>query len=121
MDIGIGQEVHLDLDDTVALAGLAPPALDIKREAPGGVATRLCLLGQTSKPVADRREAAGIGRWVRTRGAADRRLVDVDDLVEELDTFEPVMGCRLLARIDDFNDSPANRVDFGKGLARQID
>jgi hypothetical protein len=32
-DVDVRQEVHLDLDDAVALAGLAAPALDVEREA----------------------------------------------------------------------------------------
>jgi hypothetical protein len=31
-DVDVGQEVHLDLDDAVALARLAAPALDVERE-----------------------------------------------------------------------------------------
>jgi hypothetical protein len=80
-DVDVGQEVHLDLDDAVALAGLAAAALDVEREAAGLVAARLGF-GQAGEPVADRREGAGIGRRVGARRAADRRLVDVDDLVE---------------------------------------
>ena len=87
LDIDVGQEVHLDLDDAVALAGFAAPALDVEREAARQIAARLGL-GQPGEPVADRGEAAGIGRRVRARRAADRRLVDIDDLVEELDPFE---------------------------------
>jgi hypothetical protein len=34
-DIDIGQEVHLDLDDAVALAGFAAAALDVEREPAG--------------------------------------------------------------------------------------
>src|SRR5262249_34365657 len=34
-DVDVGQEMHLDGDDAVALAGLAPPALDVEREASG--------------------------------------------------------------------------------------
>ena len=34
-DVDVGQEVHLDLDDAVAGAGLAAPALHVEREAPG--------------------------------------------------------------------------------------
>ena len=80
LDIDVRQEMHLDLDDAVALAGLAAPALDVEREAAGQIATRL-RLGEPGEPVADRGEAARIGRRVRARGAADRRLVDVNDLV----------------------------------------
>ena len=83
-DVDVGQEVHLDLDDAVALAGLAAPALDVEGEAAGLVAARLGL-GQAGEPVADRREGAGVGGGVGARRAADRRLVDVDDLVEMLE------------------------------------
>ena len=34
-DVDVGQEVHLDLDDAVALAGFAAAALDVEGEAPG--------------------------------------------------------------------------------------
>jgi hypothetical protein len=77
--------VHLDLDDAVALALLAAAALDVEREAARAVAARLGFR-QAGEPFAQRREGAGIGRRVGARRAADRRLVDVDDLVEE---FEP--------------------------------
>jgi hypothetical protein len=52
-DIDIGQEVHLDLDDAIALAGLAAAALDVEGEAPRLVAARLGF-GQAGEPVADR-------------------------------------------------------------------
>ncbi len=89
-DVDVGQEVHLDLDDAVALAGLAAAALDVEGEAAGLVAARLGLR-QAGEPVADRGEGAGIGRRVRARRAADRRLVDVDDLVEELEALDAVV------------------------------
>ena len=83
-DVDVGQEVHLDLDDAVALAGLAAAALDVEGEAAGLVAARLGL-GQAGEPFADRREGAGVGGRVGARRAADRRLVDVDDLVEKFE------------------------------------
>src|SRR6185369_9404297 len=43
LHIDIGQEVHLDLDDTVALAGLTTAALHVEGEATGLIATRLRL------------------------------------------------------------------------------
>ena len=52
-DVDVGQEVHLDLDHAVALAGLAAPALDVEREAARPVAARLGLR-QAGEPVADR-------------------------------------------------------------------
>ena len=86
-DVDVGQEVHLDLDDAVALAGLAAPALDVEAEPPRLVAARLALR-QPGEPVADRAEGAGVGGGVRARRAPDRRLVDVDDLVEVLEPLD---------------------------------
>jgi hypothetical protein len=60
------------------------PALDVEGEAARLVAARLGL-GQAGEPLADRREGADIGGRVGARRAADRRLVDVDDLVEVLE------------------------------------
>ena len=42
-DIDVGQKVHLDLDDAVALAGFAAAALDVEREPPRQIAARLGL------------------------------------------------------------------------------
>src|ERR1700746_145510 len=53
LDIDVRQEVHLDLDDAVALAGLAAPTLDIEREAPGRIAA-LLRFRESREPVADR-------------------------------------------------------------------
>ncbi|EAT07204.1 hypothetical protein SKA58_11960 [Sphingomonas sp. SKA58] len=79
-DIDVGEEVHLDLEHAVALAGFAAAALDVEAEAAGLVAARL-RFGEAGEPVADVGEGAGIGRRVGARGAADGRLVDVDHLV----------------------------------------
>src|SRR5215470_4242257 len=69
-DVDVRQKVHLDLDDTVALAGLAPPAFDIEGEPPGVVAARLGF-GQPREPLPDRREGARVGGRIGTRRAAD--------------------------------------------------
>src|SRR4030088_1951989 len=80
-DVDVGQEVHLDLDQAVALAGLAAAALDVEAERPGSRAPGLGFR-ETREPVADRLEGAGVGRRVGPGRAPDRPLVDVDDLVE---------------------------------------
>ena len=90
--------MHLDLDDAVALAGLAAPAFDVEGEAAGLVAARLGL-GQLGEPFADGGEGAGIGGGVGARRAPDRALVDVDDLVEMLQALDRVMLAGMLARI----------------------
>src|SRR5262249_24047041 len=97
-DVDVGQEVHLDPDYAVALAGLAAAALDVEREA-----ARLVAAGarfrQAREPFADRRERAGISRRVGPRRAADRRLGDVDDLVEMFDALDAVIRGRGLTGI----------------------
>src|SRR5690606_13232898 len=90
-DVDVGQEVHLDLDDAVALARLAAAALDVEAEPAGAVAAGLGLR-QARVPIADRAEGAGVGGRVRARGAADRALVDVDDLVEQFQPLDAVEG-----------------------------
>ena len=79
--VDVGQEVHLDLDDAVALARFAAAALDVEREAPRRVAAHL-RFGRQREQLANQVERAGVGRRVRARRAADRRLVDHDHLVE---------------------------------------
>ena len=89
-DVDIRQEVHLDLDDAVALAGLAAPALDVEGEAARLVAAQLGFR-QSGEEVADLGEDAGVGGRVGARGAADGRLVDVDHLVQ-------VLACPAISR-----------------------
>jgi len=79
--IDIGQEVHFHLDHAIALTGFAATALDVKAEAPRPVAA-FARHRYAGVKLADRRKEAGVGRRVRARRAADRALVDIDDLVE---------------------------------------
>ena len=73
--------MHLDLDQAVARAGLAPAAFDIEAEPARPVAARLGVRS-LGKQVADVVKYAGISRRVGARRAPDGRLVDVDDLVQ---------------------------------------
>ena len=95
-DVDVGQEVHLDRDDAVALARLAAAALDVEREAAGPEAARL-RVGHHREQIADEREQAGVGRRIRSRRAADRRLIDLDHLVDQLDAVDPIVRARLVA------------------------
>ena len=92
-DVDVGQELHLDLDDPVALAVLAAAALDVEREPARAVAAD-ARLGHAREQLADRREQADVGRRVRARRPADRALVDLDDLVDVLDALDPVVLAR---------------------------
>ena len=101
----VRQELHLDLDVAVARAGLAAAALHVEGEAARLVAAQP-RLGHGGEQLADRREQAGVGRRVRARRAADRRLVDVDDLV---DVLQAVDGVALAGRARGRRRAPAPR------------
>ena len=85
--VHVGEEVHLDLDRAVALARLAAAALHVEGEA-ARAGSRAPSPPAWREQLADLVEHAGVGRRVRPRRAADRRLVDVDDLVEVLDALD---------------------------------
>src|SRR5262249_18793492 len=86
LDVDIRQKVHLDAQDAVALASLAAPARHVERESTRLVATRAGLR-QARVEIAQVGEDPGIGRRVRSRGPADRRLIDADDLVDMGEAF----------------------------------
>ena len=106
--VDVGQEVHLDLDLAVAAADLAAPALDVEAEPAGLVAARPRLAG-LGVELADVVEDVGVGRRVGPRRAPDRRLVDVDDLVDLLDAVDPVVGARAAASPDAAGWRPPDR------------
>src|SRR5205814_8641391 len=86
-DVHIGQEVHLDLDRAVACTRLAAASLDVEREPARLVTTHPRFLG-LAEQLADGVEDARVGGGVGPRRTPDGRLVDVDDLVEELVAFD---------------------------------
>ena len=87
--VDIRQEVHLNLQQAVAGAGLTAAAADIEREAPRAIAAQLRVLCG-GKERADIVKQAGIRRRVGARRAADGALVDVDDLIQILHAVDPV-------------------------------
>ena len=86
-----------DAAQAVALAGLAAATLDVKAEAAGAVAA-LARFGEHGEQFADRREDSGIGRGIRARRAADRRLIDLDHFVDLLGAFNRPERARTLHR-----------------------
>ena len=90
-DEDVRQKVHLDAQHAVALARLAAAALDVEREAARLVAAR-ARVGQAGVELAQVREDAGVRGRVRARRAADRRLIDADDLVDVLEALDAVAG-----------------------------
>ena len=116
--VHVGQEVHLDLDGAVAGAGLAATAGHVEREPAGQVAAHLGLVG-LGEQLADVVEHAGVGGRVRAGRAADRRLVDVDDLVDLVEALDGLVAAGRRARaVDLLHQRPEEDVVDERGLAR---
>src|SRR5205823_4704291 len=116
--VNVGEKMHLDLGDAVALAGLAAPPLDVEREAPGVVAAA-ARFRHAGEELADRSEKPGVGRRVRARRAADRALVDAHHLVELLQPRDRFVGRRLGdATVKVPRDRGVQRVVNERGLPR---
>ena len=78
--------MHFNLDDAVALTGLTATAAHVKAETSWRIPART-RFRYAGKEFTYRREDAGIGRRVGARGASNRALVDIDNLVEMLQTL----------------------------------
>ena len=117
-DVEVGQEMHLDLGDAVALAGLATAALDVEGEAPGVIPALACL-GHAREQLPDGREQSRIGCRVGARRAADRALVDADRLVEVLQAGDRIVRRRLGgAAVEAARHRRIDRVVDERGLSR---
>ena len=112
--IDIRQEVHFDLQDTVAAAGLASAALHIKAESSLLVAARLGIL-RCRKQVADLIEQTCVRCRIGTRCSSDRGLVDVDDLIELFHTDDVFVCTRNRPRTVQISCQPfvQNFIDKG--------
>ncbi len=78
--------MHFDFDDPAALARFAPAALDVEREPAGGEAPHFRILSGCVQ-LADVREHPRIGGRIGTGSTADRRLIDLDHLVQLFDSL----------------------------------
>src|SRR5947207_2810034 len=90
--------MHLDLDQAIPLARFAAAALDVERKTPGTV-TALARFLHLGEQFANRREESGVRRGIRSRRAADRALIDADDFIEVLKTFDFRVRRRLLRAV----------------------
>ena len=119
--VDVGQEVHLDLDLPVAAADLAATALDVEAEPARLVAARPRLPG-LGVELPDVVEDVRVGRRVGPRRAPDRRLVDVDDLVDLLDPVDPVVRAWPQLRLmEPVGDGRVERLVDQRRLARARD
>ena len=96
LHVDVGQEIHFDAALAFALAGFAASAGDVEGEASGFVAA-LAGFGQHGVEVANRGEDAGIGCGIGARSAADGRLVDANDLVDQFRSGDGFVGAGFLA------------------------
>src|SRR5882724_2255956 len=115
--VNIRKKIHLDAAETVALAGFAAAALHVEAEAPGAVAA-LARFGEHGKEIADGGEDAGVGGGIRTRRAANGRLIDLDDFVDLISAENFTMGRgRLRRAIELLREGAIENVVDKRGLA----
>src|SRR5712692_4305312 len=116
-DVNIGQKIHFDAAQAIALAGLAASAFHVEAEAAGTVAA-LARFGEHGEKLANGREDAGVGSGIGTRSAADGSLVDLDDFVDLIgaDDFAMRAG-RLLGAVEFLREGAVENVVDEGGLA----
>src|SRR5882724_3876583 len=88
-ELNIGKKLHLDGDGAVALAGFAAAARDVEGKMSGRItaAFRIRRIGEN---LSNRVEGFEVGRGIRTRSAADGRLIHDDNLADLGIAFEAV-------------------------------
>ena len=86
-DPHVGEEVHFEPSRAVSFASFAATAADVEAEPARLVAASL-RLRQLGVEIANVVEDLDVRRWIGARRAADRRLIDGDQLVEMLDPFD---------------------------------
>ena len=94
--------MHLDLANAISLAGLATAALHIERESSRFVAVD-ARFWEHGEQAADFIEYLDVGRGVAARSPADRSLIDVDHLVELLESVYGVMPTDSRRRVVEFS------------------
>ena len=94
-DVDIRKEVHLDLDVAVSVAVLAASARNIEAESSAPVATGLAL-GKACIEVPDVAPDLDICSRIRTWGLSYRTLVNLNQLIEILGTFNGFVSIEFL-------------------------
>src|SRR5208283_3373367 len=116
-DIDIGKKIHLDTALAFPLASFAASAGNVKREAPRPIAT-LPRFRQHGVEIANLGEDAGVGRGIRTRCTPNRRLVNLDDLIDKLSSRYSLVRTRLFARaVKSLGQGAIKNVVDQRGLA----
>ena len=79
--LDVGEKLHFHGHGAIALAGFAAAAGNVEGKMAGGVAAALGI-GSVGKNFANGVEGFEIGGGIRARRAADRRLIDDDEVRE---------------------------------------
>ena len=87
-DPDVGEKVHLEAVGSIAVACFASAARNVETKAARSI-TACFGLGELGVEIADQVEQFDVGRGVRAGSAANRRLVDVNNLVKVFDTLDP--------------------------------
>ena len=90
-ELDVSEELHLDGDGAVAFADIAAAAGDVEAEAAGGEVLAAGV-GLRGEELADGVEGLDVGDGVGARRAANGRLVDEHDVVEEVRAGELAEG-----------------------------
>ena len=121
--VDIGEKMHLDLENAVSATCLATPAFDIEGKTTFFISAHLGFR-KFCKEIADEVEDTRIGRGIGSRGASDRRLIDLDDFVDGFDALDRVVFARQHLRTLDGTrkyrvENPVDETRFsGSGDAR---
>ncbi len=117
----VREEVHLYGLVAVAVAGLAPAALDVEGEAARLVSPHL-RLRQLYEQRADVGEDTGVGRGVGAGSPSDGALVDGDNLVDVLYPLDGLIWHWLLKRaVEVVREDRLQRLVDERGLAASAD
>ena len=85
--------MHLDLDDSIAAAGFAATAFHIKTEAPLLISLRLGICS-CCEQITDLVKNTGISCRIGTGCSSDRRLINIDHLVQLINPENIIMFTR---------------------------
>ena len=89
--------MHLNLDDTIPTARLTSATGNIEGESSLCVTHCLCIL-RVREQIADQIENTCVSCRIRTWASADRRLVDVDNLIQLIQSCDIIMFARFYLR-----------------------
>src|SRR5262245_11069200 len=95
--VHVWKKIHFDAAEAISLAGFAAATLYVEAKAAGSVAA-LARFRQHGEELTDGPENAGVGCRIRARRAADGRLVDFDDFIDEFDAGDFAVRAKGFAR-----------------------